>query len=86
MSNKEYIRQLANFLIQTETTMNAENLAEHLNWNNFKTTYDTEYEGGRGTYRLIHTTYDWLTEKGLKDEAENVAKAFKKPNGGFAYE
>ncbi len=85
MDKKEYIRRLANFLVKNNTTMTGENLAEHLNWNEFLTNYGTEYQGGRGTYTLIHATYDWLESIGEDDDAHNVALAFKKPDGSFAY-
>jgi hypothetical protein len=86
MDKKEYIRQLAIFLVNTETSMSGETLATLLNWNKFKTNYNSEYEGGRGTYTLIHATYDWLIANGNQPDANNVAMAFKKPDGGYAYE
>lgn len=86
MTNKEYISKLADFLISTNSTMNVKALADLLNWNNYNTTYRTEYKGERGTYTLIHHTYYWLKDQGLQKEADNVAFAFKKPDGGYAYE
>jgi hypothetical protein len=86
MDKKEYISQLATFLVHTKTTMTGETLATLLNWNGFKTSYNTEYEGGRGTYTLIHATYDWLVSNGKQTEADNVAMAFKKPDGTYAYD
>jgi hypothetical protein len=85
MDKKEYIRRLADFLVSNGTTMTGENLADHLNWNNFKTSYNTTYTGSRGTYTLIHATYDWLVRQGDQLAADKVAKAFKKPNGSYAY-
>lgn len=85
MDKKEYISQLATFLVLTKTTMTGETLATLLNWNGFKTSYNAEYEGGRGTYTLIHATYDWLVSNGKQTEADNVAMAFKKPDGTYAY-
>lgn len=55
----EFIRQFANFFISTGTSMNAKDLAGLLNWNGFKTDYGSTYAGARGTYKLIHATYDW---------------------------
>lgn len=68
-------------------TMSAEELADHLNRNNFLTSYGTEYQGGRGTYKLIKETWDWL-QNGLKlpNEAKKVATAYVKPDGTYAYE
>lgn len=86
MDKKEYIKRLATFLNDNGTTMAANELAEHLNRNKFKTSYGTEYEGGRGTYTLIHATYDWLVANGQQTEADNVAKAFPKPDGKYAFD
>lgn len=85
MDKKEYISQLAKFLVSSKTTMTGETLAEILNWNNFKTSYNSEYAGGRGTYTLIHATYDWLVANGKQQDADYVALAFKKPDGTYAY-
>lgn len=86
MDKKEYIRRLANFLHDNGTTMAANELAEHLNRNKFTTNYGTEYTGGRGTYTLIHVTYDWLVSIGKQNEADNVANAFPKPDGEYAFD
>jgi len=84
---KIYIWKLAAFLNSQGMVMSGEELAEHLNRNNFLTSYGTEYQGGRGTYKLIKQTWKWLCEDlNLKKEANHVAKAFVKPNGGYAYE
>ncbi len=85
MEKKEYITQLAKFLVATNTTMTGETLADLLNWNKFKTNYNSEYEGGRGTYTLIHATYDWLVAHENQEDADQVALAFKKPDGTYAY-
>jgi len=86
MDKKEYIKRLATFLCENGTTMAANELAEHLNRNKFKTSYGTEYEGGRGTYTLIHATYDWLVTNGKQIEADSVASAFTKPDGSYAFD
>jgi hypothetical protein len=57
---KHYIWQLASFLANHEMTMSAEELADHLNRNHFLTSYGAEYQGGRGTYKLITETWKWL--------------------------
>jgi hypothetical protein len=85
MDKREYIKRLAVFLNENGTTMAATELAEHLNRNNFKTGYGTDYEGGRGTYRLVSTTYDWLVSQGQQTEADCVAKAFPQPDGTYAF-
>jgi hypothetical protein len=67
-------------------TMSAAELAEHLNRNDFLTGYKTQFSGGRGTFRLIKATYDWVAkELGLVGEAECVSKAFVDQKGTYAY-
>jgi hypothetical protein len=85
MNKKEYIGHLANVLVSNNTTMTGENIAHHLNEIGFKTSYGTEYEGGRGTYKLISDTYDWFVAKGKQADADNIAHAFTKPDGTYAY-
>ena len=82
---KAYIWKLAIFLASNGMKMSGEELAEHLNRNNFLTSYGAEYQGGRGTYKLISETYHWLKDLGLQGEADKIAEAFVKPNGDFAY-
>ena len=84
---KVYIWKLGAFLHAQKMVMSGEELAEHLNRNKFLTSYGTEYQGGRGTYRLIRQTWEWLeNDLKLTAEAESVARAFVKPNGEYAYE
>jgi hypothetical protein len=86
MDKKEYIAKVADMLVATNTTMTGETLATLLNWNDFRTGYDKEYSGTRGTYTLIHATYNWLADSGRQPDADKVALAFKKPNGTYAYD
>jgi len=84
---KMYVWKLADFFQQHKMRMSGEELADHLNRNNFMTSYGTEYSGGRGTYKLIRETWVWLNDDlGLEDEAKKVAEAFVKPDGSYAYE
>ncbi|KHJ37217.1 hypothetical protein PBAC_25470 [Pedobacter glucosidilyticus] len=85
MNKKEYISKLANFLIENGKSMDAISLAKHLNWNGYLTNYETPYEGKRGVYTLIHSVYDWLINNNRIQEADNVAKAYKKTDGSYAY-
>ena len=83
---KLYIWHLADFLSRHNMLMSGEELAEHLNRNQFLTSYGSQYEGGRGTYKLISETWNWVhDELGLKEEATKIAKAFVKPDGTYAY-
>lgn len=86
MNKKEYVGHLANALVSNKATMTAENLANHLNEVGFETGYGTEYAGGRGTYTLIHSIYDWFVSNGDQANADKVAQAFVKPDGTYAYQ
>jgi hypothetical protein len=86
-STKYYVWQLGAFLNEHKMNMSGEELAEHLNRNNFLTSYGDKYSGGRGTYKLIRETWNWVNhDLGLESEAEKVALAFVKPDGTYAYE
>ena len=83
---KLYVYRLASSLYVNRETMSGRTLAEHLNQNGFLTSYGTEYQGGRGTYRLIGVTWKWVNDEHGLREAQKVAKAFVKPDGSYAYE
>jgi hypothetical protein len=84
---KLYVWRLGTFLHSHGMVMSAEELATHLNRNSFRTGYDTEFAGGRGTYRLIHATWSWVNDiLGLEDEAGNIALAYVKPDGTHAWD
>jgi hypothetical protein len=85
-AKKIYVWKLADFLDRNGMRMSGEELAEHLNRNSISTTYGGIYEGGRGTYKLISETWNWLNDDlELPDEARKVANAFVKPDGTYAY-
>jgi len=84
---KLYIWRLASFLSQHGMNMSGDELAAHLNRNNFLTSYGEKYQGGRGTYRLIQETWNWVNnDLGMEDEAAKVAQSFVKADGSYAYE
>ncbi|MBC7607768.1 MAG: hypothetical protein H7199_12555 [Burkholderiales bacterium] len=58
IEKKEYIRRLSNFLVENETKMTGKNLADHLNWNGYRTNSGNKYIGERGIYTLIHSVYN----------------------------
>ena len=79
---KLYIWRLARFLRQYNMTMSGEELADHLNRNGFLTEYGEEYQGKRGTYRLVGSTWEWVNnELGLEEEARFIAEAIVLPDG-----
>ena len=82
-----YIWRLARFLHENKTNMSGQELADHLNRNGIKTSYGTQYEGGRGTYKLISSVWNWVEKDlGLHDEAEMIARAFVNPDNLYAYD
>ena len=84
---KLYIWRLASFLSKHGMTMSGEELAVHLNRNNFLTSYGDKYQGGRGTYTLIRETWRWVNnDLYLEEEAKVVAEAYVKADGSYAYE
>ena len=83
---KLYVWQLASFMRQYRMTMSGEELAQHLNRNNFLAGTGEKYKGGRGTYTLIRETWRWVqADLELPDEAAKVAQAYVKPDGSYAY-
>ncbi|AGH81272.1 hypothetical protein PCNPT3_06660 [Psychromonas sp. CNPT3] len=82
---KKYISDLATFLSNQGKVMSGEELAVHLNRNGFRTSYGSKYKGGRGTYKLIKSIWSTHDSAEERNEADNVANAFVKPNGGYAY-
>lgn len=86
MDKKEFISKIANTLVETETTMYVKDLSQILNWNKFKTDNNEEYAGKRGTYKLIHSVYDWLKQNKRDIDADNVAKVYMKSDRTYAYE
>ena len=82
---KEYVGKLAEFLDENESEMSFDELADHLNRNGFEPDYGGEYHGGRGTSRLVSTTYDWAEEQDDYDEGA-IARAFVDKKGEHPYE
>ena len=85
MDNKQYVFEIATVLSRAGTTLPASELANIMNQFGRTTTYGSQYSGLRGTYTLIHATYDWLIVNGNEVGADTVARAFTKPDGGYAY-
>lgn len=86
IEKKVYIWKLASFLDCNGTKMSGKELANHLNRNKFKTTYNTDFKGERGTYKLIEETYKWLLNLGLPQEASKIANTYLNKKGRYAYE
>ena len=68
------------------TFMSVPTLVSLVNGQGYCTNYDTEFIGGRGSYRLVSGTYHRLESGGHAARARNVALAFRKPNFEYAYD
>jgi hypothetical protein len=82
---REYIGNLANLEHFDGMTITIPTLAAYLNESGFRTDAGGEYQGGRGTYRLLRSTHDWLNQQGLRDDATAVAQVFVTPDGRHAW-
>ncbi|MFY9161495.1 MAG: hypothetical protein WAN96_03215 [Paludibacteraceae bacterium] len=81
---KRFIADIAKTLVKNNSKMYVPDLASLLNLNEIKTKYGAKYKGGRGTYTLIRSTYDYY-QTNDPQTALNIARAFVKPNGEYAY-
>ena len=80
------IAYIATELRKHDAKMTVRLLFELLNKLGYRTTYGSEYQAGRGSYRTIACAWRRYQE-GFKqpDVAEAIAEAFTKPNGEYAY-
>lgn len=85
-SKFDFVEWVAEELKKQGSFMSAPTLAYLLNDLGYRTNYDSEYQGARGTYNLISGTYHRLDGVGKSDRARMVAEAFRKPNFEYAYE
>ena len=81
MNSKKYVGQLANQLSQTNQIMNSQQLAAALNAAGCKTTYNTNYKGGRGTDKLKSSAYNEAQSNGDIKTAKNIAEVFVDKEG-----
>lgn len=84
-SKFECVAWVADELKKRDTFMSVPALCTLLNEHGYRTNYDEEFTGGRGSYRLVSGTYHRLDEAGQPDRARNVALAFRRPNFEYAY-
>lgn len=80
-----FVVGLAQSLVKNELKMKVSTLANVLNDLGFRTVYGSEYEGERGSYRLVHVICDWADNNLGPVESDAVAKAFTNDDGGYAY-
>ena len=81
-----FVADIAQALVKNGATMRVTLLMDLLNQNDFKTKQGHEYEGGRGSYRFISSLYDYFKEIGYQKAADDIAAAFVKADGSYAYE
>jgi hypothetical protein len=86
MNNKKYIHEVAVAAYQSKTKIQVVDIVAAMNHLGYTTSYATEYKGGRGSYTLIHATYDWLVSQGKQGDADMVAMTYVKPDGSYAYQ
>ena len=85
-SKANLVADIAQALVKNGATMRVTLLMDLLNQNNFKTNKGHEYEGGRGSYHFISSLYDYFKEIGHQKAADDIAAAFVKADGSYAYE
>lgn len=84
----KFIAELAKDLESRKETKTGQQLVDILNTKGFRTSYNTEYSGGRGIYRLLDAVYNRLKEEsgeGEGTDAHNVAVSFTDATGDYAW-
>jgi hypothetical protein len=84
-SKKLHIYNLAVLLNSSKRKMTVADLAANLNASGYTTSYGTPYLGMRGTYTLLHSTYEVVERVMGRTQAGLIANSFTKPNGEFAW-
>ena len=82
----EFVARVAEELAKRDTFMSVPALMDLVNTKGGRTNYGTEFEGGRGSYKLVSGTYHRMVAAGTPERAHNVAVAFRRPNFEYAYE
>lgn len=85
MNKIDFVVDLAQKLVKSGKTMTASQLADVLNKNGYNTNVGGTYSGGRGTLTTVSSIYNELIKQGRLVDADNVAKAFVKEDGNYAY-
>lgn len=85
MDKYEYVRFSAKLLVKKKTTMTALDLVKELNYRNFSSNRGEAFVGRQGIYKLISSTHKRLVDSGNQEDADEVARAFTKQDGSYAY-
>lgn len=85
---REFIANLAQFLVENNLVMSGRELQELLNRNDIMTSYGCRYgyDGGRGIHRLISNVWAHYHGKGDFQTAYNISRAFVNQKGEYAYD
>lgn len=86
MDKFEFIEHIAEILFKRDMRMSISDLADLLNQEGYKTDYDTEYEGTRGTFRFVSAAYARMKAEHGEYFANELAKCFVNDKGEYAYE
>lgn len=85
LSTRDAVEKIALELRKQDACMTVPLLSRVLTEADFHPTYGGNYQGGRGSYRMLSWFY-WHFKNKKPDVAEAIAEAFKKPNGEYAYD
>jgi len=86
VSTKEAVGLIATALRKQEARISVRMLCRILNDAGYRTSYGSEYSSGRGSYKMIAGAWQYYQHKLKQTEiAEDIALAFTKPNGEYAY-
>ncbi|MBQ7251182.1 MAG: hypothetical protein IJS32_01110 [Kiritimatiellae bacterium] len=86
LSTRDAVVEIALELRKQDACMTVPMLCKVLNGAGFHPNYGGQYEGGRGSYRMLSWFYKYYNRPEHQDVAKAIAEAFKKPNGAYAYE
>jgi len=81
----DFVAWVATELKKRDSFMSIPALCDLLNRKGYKTDYDSSYEAGRGSYRLVGGAYYRMIKRGEPETAANIALSFKRPNFTYAY-
>ena len=79
------LAKLAKFLVENRLKMTGKELAIFLNTNNYKTSYGSRFEGGRGIYTVIRHCWHYYDNKKEIETKKNIEKAFVNSYGNPAF-
>lgn len=82
----DFIEYVAEILFKRDIYMFVPELVKLMNELGYRTDYDSEYVGERGSYRLISASYHRMLEKHGEYFANKLAGVFRKPDNSYAYE